>query len=241
MSCACATTRNVGMWFAFSSVIVSLGCAPGTEVPPPDRSNRLPTGVQAKGADFRAQIAPYAPINPHDRGRKAKCRFCWKTKVHIEALGDPTNIDPKNPPATGRPVAHLVNLDNKKTEEYYGLLPHHQADYYLWVDAKSGTQAQWTLLELSHSTDSVYAALPANLNYCHKDSTVTYTPDADFAEYRKEGACNVPIPETSPKVTQASLLSTFAFVALLQRALALLTVFAPSGGGWISCSNGCCT
>jgi hypothetical protein len=240
MSCARTTPRNVGRWFAFSSVIVSLGCATEMEVPPPNPSNPLPKGVQAKGADFRAQIGPYTAANPHDRDRKAKCLFCSKINVHIEALGNTPDIKPYSPPAIGRPVAHLVNTDKKKIEKYYGLLPQDQAEYYLWVDAKSKTQAQWTLLQLSHITDSVYAGLPAALNYCHKDS-VTYAPDADFAEYRKDGACNVPIPAASPSVSQASLMSTSAFVALLQRALALLTALAPNGGGWISCSNGCCT
>ena len=240
MSCARATTRNVGSWFAFFSVIVSLGCVPEMEFPPPNRSNPLPKGVAAKGADFRAQIAQYRPIKPYERDRKAKCSSCSKIRVHIEALGNTSDIDPKNPPTTGRPVAHLFNMDKKEIEKYYGLLPQDQAEYYLWVDAKSATQAQWTLLQLSHITDSVYAALPTDLNYCHKYAT-PYPPEADFAEYRKEGDCNVPIPEASPKVSQASLLSTSGFVAVLHRVLALLTVYAPNGGGWISCSNGCCT
>lgn len=245
MSCARATTRNIRRWFALSSVIVSLGCVTETELAPPNPANHLPKDVEAKGADFRRQIAPYTPTNPHDRDRKAKCDFCSKIKVRIEALGITTDINPLNPPATGRPVAHLVNMDNnKKIEKYYGLLPHEQAEYYLWVDAKSSTQAQWTLLELSHKTDSVYAALPANLNYCHKYPEGTYPSEADFANDRarekKEGDCNVPITEATAKVSEASVMFNSGFVAVFRRVLALLTV-APSGGGWISCSNGCCT
>jgi hypothetical protein len=178
----------------------------------------------------------------HTRGRKGKCFFPCTVKVDIEGLGDTYLIDPNNPPNPGRPVAHLHNQDQKKTEKHYGLLPGTQADYYLWVDAKSATQAQWTLLELSHTTDSVYAALPTNLNYCHKyprDSVPV--SDADFAADKQGGACNFPIPDTNPKIGQAALMPTSAFVALFKYAIALLTTIAPSGGGWIYCSHGCCT
>ena len=239
MSCARATARDIGRWFVFSSVIVSLGCARGTQMSPPNPSNPLPPGVQAKGADFLKQVAPYTSKNPHERDRTAKSFFPSKTKVLIEALGNTYDIKPNNPPATGRPVAHLVNL-GKKTEKYYGLLPQAEAEYYLWVDSKSPSQARWTLLELSHVTDSVYAALPADLNYCHKYTSGTPVSDADFAEARKAGACDVPIKEANPKVSQASLMPTSAFVALLEHAFAFLQVSVATEGGWIYCYNGCC-
>ncbi|HVS59936.1 MAG TPA: hypothetical protein VHE82_04480 [Gemmatimonadaceae bacterium] len=240
MSCARATARDIGRWFVFSSVIVSLGCARETQMSPPDPSNPLPTGVEHKGPDFLKQIAPSTAINAHERDRTAKSFFPSKTKVLIEALGNTYDINPNSPPNTGRPVAHLVNR-GEKTEKHYGLLPQAEAEYYLWVDAKSATQAQWTLLELSHATDSVYAGLPQDLNYCHKYMGGKPVSDADFAEYRKDGACDVPITEPSPKVSQASLIPTSAFVALLEHAFAFLAAYAKTDGGWIYCYNGCCT
>jgi hypothetical protein len=238
MSCARATTRDISRRFAFFSVIVSVGCMRVAEQAPPDRTNPVPPGVERKGPDFLRQIAPYAPsTNPHDRERGAKCHFCSKIKVHIVALGDTYTIDPAKPPTPGRPVAQLTNLDSKKIEKYYGLLPGVQADYYLWVDANSSGQARWTLLELSHATDSVYAALPTDLRYCKKYDTTRKT-DADFAEY-KHDSCVVRYPDPIAKVSQASLLPS-PLVAVIQNVVAFLA-FASTGGGWISCSNGCCT
>ena len=240
MSCARATAQDIRRWFVFSSVIVSLGCASETQMSPPDPSNPLPPGVQAKGADFRQQIAPFTATNSHERDRKAKCLFCSNVKVRIEALGNTYDIDPSNPLKTGRPVAHLVNLGGK-TEKHYSLLPQAEAEYYLWVDSKSPSQAQWTLLELSHVTDSVYAALPTDLNYCHKYLPGNHVSDADFAEYKKDGPCKVDISQANPKVSQASLMPTSAFVALLEHAFAFLAASASTEGGWIYCYNGCCT
>lgn len=238
MSCARATTRDIRSWLAFSSVVL-LGCARAIEMPSPNRANPLPPGVEPKGADFLRQIARFAPSNiPHDRERRAKCVLCSKIKVRIVGLGDTYTIDPHNPPSTGQPVAHLTNLHPTKIEKYYGLLPGAQADYYLWVDAKSPTQARWTLLELNHTTDSVYAAPPADLNYCVKYATPKNVSEADFTEY-KHRSCNVELPDSPAKVTEASIL-TSQFVAVLKNAVAVLFL-AAGGGGWISCSNGCCT
>jgi len=211
------------------------------EVPPPDPSNPLPKDIKsAAEADFLKQIEPYKPVatvNKHDRPADG-CflGMCPKTKVSIVALGDTYEIDPENPPTVGRPVAHLANMGDK-AEKYYSLLPQSQADYYLWVDAKSPTQAQWTLLELSHVTHTVIAAKPTDLNYCHKYDTQKKS-DADFAEF-KHKECDWKISEPSAKVSQASLLPT-AVIAVFQNAFAFLAV-ASTGGGWISCSNGCCT
>lgn len=240
MSCARATTRDIRRWIAFSSVIVSLGCAGIKELSRPSPDNPLPPGVEKNEADFLRQIANFAPGDSlHERERKANgcfLIFCPKTRVQIVPLGDTHTIDPYKPPSSGRVVAQLVNLGNK-TEKYYGLLPQAEADYYLWVDAKKATQAQWTLLQLSHRTHTVTAALPAELHYCHKyDYTVTKS-NADFAKNRPEGKCDWPIPET--KISRASLLPT-RLNALLENVFAFLA-FAAEGGGWISCSNGCCT
>jgi len=242
MSCALATRLDVGRWFVFTCAIVSLGCMRMAELPPPDPSNPLPRGVERNGADFLKQIDTYKPTNnPHERDRTAKCFLGSKIKVRIVALGDTYAIEPSNPPNSGRPVAHLVNMDKKHTEKYYGLLPGTQADYYLWVDARSSTQAQWTLLELSHITNSVSAGLPQYLNYCHKYTEGKPVSEADFAKDRKEGPCDYPIPEANPKVSQASLMPTSAFVALVNHAFAFLQAYALDDGGWIYCNNGCCT
>jgi hypothetical protein len=242
MSCARATTRDISRWFAFSSVIVLLGCVRVAELPPPDPSNPLPKGVERNEADFLKQIDPYKPTNnPHERQRKAEGCFlgwCPKTVVRIVGLGNTYDINPKSPPTAGRPVAHLANL-GKKVEKYYGLLPQGQADYYLWVDAKSSTQAQWTLLQLSHSTHTITAALPTDLNYCHLYKERVTVSEADFAQDRPQGPCNVEFPDPVAKVSQASIIPT-ALVAVFQNLLAFLA-FAPDGGGWIYCSNGCCT
>jgi hypothetical protein len=241
MSCARAANRDIRKWLALSSVVVSLGCMSVVNVPPPDPSNPLPKDVKPTEADFLAQIAPYKPVgtgHPHDRPADG-CFLGWcpkKTTVNIVALGDTYEIDPEAPPTVGRPVAHLANLGDK-VEKYYGLLPQSQADYYLWVDAKSATRAQWTLLELSHVTHTVTAAKPTDLNYCHKYDTKKVS-DADFAEF-KHKTCDWQIPDAAAKVSQASLIPT-AFSAVLHNVLAFLSA-ASTGGGWIACSNGCCT
>jgi hypothetical protein len=249
MSCARATTRDMKRLFVLSSVMVGLGCMPVSEVGPPNRSNQLPKDVEAKEVDFLKQIDPYKPIinhpDPRDRRAKGNCFIFWcpNTKVQIEALGNTYDIKPKSPPPTGRPVAHLVNLGGK-VEKHYGLLPNGngEVDYYLWVDAKSPTQAQWTLLQLSHVTHTVTAARPTDLNYCHIYKQPTPKSDADFAEYRPEGPCDVPKAEARAKISQASLIPVSALVALLQHMFVFLpTDFALSDGAWIYCSNGCCT
>jgi hypothetical protein len=241
MSCARATHREIRRWFALSSVIVSFGCMRVAEAPRTNPSNQLPKGVEPKEADFINQIAPFAAVlPPHDHDRTAEGCILWvcpkKTKVTIGALGDTYDINPESPPAQGRPVAHLVNIGDK-VEKHYGLVPNSQSDYYLWVDAKSSTQAQWTLLEVSHVTHMVTAAEPTDLNYCHKYETKK-TSDADFAEF-KHPKCDWKISEPTAKVSQASMIPA-AFMAVFENALALLAV-ASTGGGWIACSNGCCT
>jgi hypothetical protein len=174
------------------------------------------------------------------RKRRA-CLLCTKVDVMIEAVGITSEIDPNNAPVDGRPVAHMINLDDKKTEKYYGLRPQAQADYYLWVDRKPGTtRARWTLLEVSHTANMVLAGEPTDLNYCHK---YTVNPanasDADFANERSEGPCNVLLPPTAA-MTRMSLWPD-PLMMVIERAVAALKDFAKLEGGWIYCSNGCCT
>lgn len=244
MSRSSATARKVGRWSVICSVIAALACVKG--LAPPDPNNQLPDGVTNDTLAFQKKIAQY-PLSTtsHERPRKAKCflSLCSRIDVRIEAMGNTLAIDPDSAPASGLPVAHLVNLDNKKTERFYGLLPGTQAEYYLWVDRKAGSnKARWTLLQVSHTANSVTAAAPTDLTLCHKRElgAPPPKPDADFAEYRDDGPCDVPLP-AELKVSQASLFPLPVFGAFLAHVAAVLSNGFELEGGWIECSNGCCT
>jgi hypothetical protein len=227
-----------------SSAIVALGCGP--ELDPPDPSNPLPSGVQSDTGKYRQQVAQF-PMNrnSHTRHRKAKCflGLCSGVDVSIEALGNTLAIDPENGPETAVAVAHLVNLDKKKTEKFYGLLPGDQAEYDLWVDRRAGsTKAQWTLVQRSLTNGSVTAAKPRDLNYCHlRGPNDTAVSDADFADNQSHGKCDFRISESAQKVSRASLFSAPVFSAFLAQISAALAQFSEIQGGWIDCANGCCT
>jgi hypothetical protein len=235
--------RDVRSWLITCSVLATFGCGP--ELAPPDPSNPLPPGIPADTGRYRQLIAQdVMSKNPHPRQRKAKCflSLCSGITVTIEAVGNTLDIDPKKGPATPVRVAHLVNQDKKKTEKYYGLLPGDSAEYDLWVSRKSDSTTQWTLLLVSRTSNSVIAAKPADLNYCHlRGPNDPKASDADFAEYRKPSKCNYPIRPAAQKVSQASLIPTPVFGSFLAHMAAILTQFAMSDGGWIDCNNGCCT
>lgn len=238
------TARDVGKLLAISSAIVALGCGP--QLDPPDPSNPLPPGVQSDTGKYRQQVAQFPMnTNSHTRARKAKCflSLCSGVDVSIEALGNTLAIDPENGPETAVPVAHLVNLDKKKTEKFYGLLPGDQAEYDLWVDRRAGSKkAQWTLVQRSLTTGSVTAAKPRDLSYCHlRGPNDPKVSDADFAENQNHGACDFPIPEAAQKVSRASLFSTPIFGAFLAQVSKALSLAYRMHGGWIDCANGCCT
>ena len=141
----------------------------------------------------RSRLLRLATLHTNERERR-RGAFCSARKPEYKSFRSVRPIPSIliNHRALGVPLRHLVNLGNK-TEKYYGLLPQAEADYYLWVDARTQTQAQWTLLQLSHVTHTVTAALPTDLNYCHQAKYVVTAPDADFAKNRPEGRCNVPI------------------------------------------------
>lgn len=238
------TARGVGKLLAISAAFVALGC--GTQLDPPDPSNPLPAGVQSDSGRYREQVAQF-PMNrnSHTRHRKAKCflGLCSGVDVSIEALGNTLAIDPENAPETAVAVAHLVNLDKKKTEKFYGLLPGDRAEYDLWVSRRAGsTKAQWTLVQRSLTSSAVIAAKPRNLNYCHlRGPDVPAVSDADFAANQNHGACDYPIPDSEEKVSRASLFSNSTFSALLGHVTAILLPSTRVGGGWIDCVRGCCT
>ncbi len=244
MSRSSATAREVGRWSVICSVIAALACV--KSLAPPDPKNQLPDGVTNDTLDFRKKIASY-PVSTtsHERPRRAKCflSLCSRIDVRIEAMGNTVAIDPDNAPASGLPVAHLVNLDKTKTERFYGLLPGTQAEYYLWVDRKAGSnKARWTLLQVSHTANSVTAAVPTDLTLCHKRKPgLPPKSDADFAEstdYNKP--CDVALP-ADLKVSRASAFPTPVFGAFLAHVAAVLSDGFRMEGGWIECSNGCCT
>lgn len=238
------TAREVGKLLAISSAIVAFGCGP--QLDPPNPSNPLPPGVQSDTGRYKEQIAllPRGK-NSHTRHRKASCflSLCSGVDVTIEALGNTLAIDPNNGPDPAVAVAHLVNLDKKKKEKFYGLLPGNEAEYDLWVGRRTGSnKAQWTLVERSLTSNSVTAAKPRNLDYCHlrgpKDPAVS---DADFAANQPYGECNYPIPDSAQNVSQASLFPTPVFKALLVHMVTFLAQAYRMNGGWIDCANGCCT
>ncbi|HMJ62450.1 MAG TPA: hypothetical protein VK493_11835 [Bryobacteraceae bacterium] len=243
MSHPSGTARDGRILLAIALAIAALGC--GTELPPPDASNPLPPGIPSDTGQYRQLIArdEMGKVS-HRRERKAKCLLCSKIVVTIQAVGNTLAIDPENGPVAPVRVAHLVNTDKNKIEKYYGLLPQDSAEYDLWVSRKKDTvKAQWTLVQVSITANSVLAAKARDLNYCHlrkpgdpKDS------DADFAEYTYGGKkCDYPIPEPAQKVSRASLFPTPVFASFLTHLAAILVQYAESGGGWIDCNNGCCT
>jgi hypothetical protein len=244
MSRSSGRACDVATWLAICSLIAVIGCA--KNLSPPTRENRLPDGLINDTLDFQKKIAPYSvSVPPHVRKRKAKCflSLCSRIDVSIQAMGNTVAIDPNEGPTSGLPVAHLVNLDKKKTERFFGLLPGAKADYYLWVDRKHNSKhAQWTLVQVSHTENSVIAAEPADLNRCHAYTTsMRAVPDADFTEYKYDGPCTVPLPREEAKVSQASLFPLPVLGALLVHVATFLDTALRSDGGWIECSNGCCT
>jgi hypothetical protein len=244
MSRSFGKARYVATILVTCSVVVALDCA--KNVSPRPATNWLPDGVINDTLDFQRKIAAY-PVSsgPHHMQRKSKCfldLFCSRIDVKIEALGNTVAIDPPHPPAHGLPVAHLANADPKKTERVFGMLPSTQADYYLWVDRKDATHTRWTLLQVSHTENSVIAADPADLRPCHRRApNAKAVPDADFADEKYEGPCDVEFRAAAAKGMQASLLSMPVLGAALARVGAFVSNELRTQGGWIECSNGCCT
>jgi hypothetical protein len=247
MSHPSGTARDVQRWLVMiCSVFGALGC--GKSMLPPSPSNPLPDGVISDTLDFQHKIAAFrASPDSHDRQRKAKCflSLCSRIDVRIEAMGNTSEIDPRNAPPHGLPVAHLHNYDKKRTERFFGLLPGAQAEYYLWVDRKPGgsNQARWTLLQVSHTSNSITAAVPADLNLCHlRKPGAKPISDADFIEdkYHDE-PCDVSLAAAGAKMKQSSLFSSLAFSTVLAHVVYLLQSAFQTEGGWIDCNNGCCT
>jgi len=236
------TPRDVRSWLVVCSTIAALGCDRG--LAPADASNPAPTGFPADTSAYRERLAQY-PLsgNSHTRQRKSKCvtfpLFCSKIDVSIQARGNTLDIKPDTAPASAVPVAHLVNLDKKKTEGYYGLLPGDSAEYDLWVNQKpASTRAEWRVVGMVKKTGKLVYGGVADLNLCHRrDSTTPPVSDADFAEYKDP--CNYDIDAASSTPSRATL--SWAIIGLVFQHLSAFLTYSTTGGGWIDCSRGCCT
>jgi hypothetical protein len=247
MTRSLATARTVGSWIAISLVATGLACASvGTirKEPPPDRKYPLPPGVSADPVQFRAQIRGFARSgNVRQRARPGACTFCAVT-VSIEALGNTHEVDHRNGPSPGQPVARLVNLDSTGVEGYYGLDPFIQAEYFLWVDRNLGSgRARWTLLRVPMGSGIVTAAPSRDMKLCHnREVGDIKSSDADFAEYKHNGVCTAIVVTGSLNASRSAMFPSEALNALIRRVMALLGSGAVAAqGGWIECSAGCCT
>lgn len=235
------TPRDVRGWLVVCSTIAALGCDRG--LAPADASNPAPTGFPTDTSAYRERLAHY-PLsgNSHTRQRKSKCVtypwFCSKIDVSIQARGNTLDIKPDTAPASAIPVAHLVNLDKKKTEGYYGLLPDDSAEYDLWVNQKPGsTLAEWRIVGKKKNGALVYGEV-TNLSYCHlREAGTPATSDADFAEYKD--ACNYDIDKASS--TQSRMSLSWTIIGSVFQHLSAFLTYSTTGGGWIDCSRGCCT
>jgi hypothetical protein len=234
------------MWLLICAVIGTVGCNGTVRSPSPSYS--LPRGVPSDTAAYRERVAQYPASGPtHQRKRKGKCLLSLcSVEVNINARGNTLAIDPNTGPADPIPVAHLVNLDKHKRDNFFLMKPADSAEYDLWVGQKASTDSKtvWWLVETSHTSDSVTTIWgPKDLNYCHnpRGPNDPTTPDADFAEFQNHGKCDYDISRAAAKVSTASLFSNQLLDLFVARVAAILTQFARSDGGWIDCNNGCCT
>ena len=236
---------------AVASAILLTACGPaGMDGPRPAPGNPLPAGVVRDPAAFKAALpVQRGKGNTRDRN-STKCVLwiCSDLSVTIEAIGTTTNIDPTKPPAagTGFPAARLINNDARKIEKFYRLRPGTEAEYFLWVTRKNATETQWTLLEVPRVGGQVTAALPTDLRLCNpRMAGEDKTSQADFAEYRHGGKCSIKYPDVASGAAPAISVNTssLSFVQPLIRAIhsLLVPVWNVAEGGWIDCSNGCCT
>ena len=240
-----AAAHVIGRLSVVFSAVVGVGCRSATMQEAPDAKYPLPPGVESNPAAFRKSIATFKPMGGHTRGRDADCflGLCKDVQVRIEALGNTLLIDPDNPPSSGVPVARLVNNDTKKKELYYGLRPESEAEYYLWVDSDLVTKkARWTLLEVPWQAGNVLAAKPRSLKLCHKRGpNEAKASEADFAENKHSGKCDKTVASATSAIHTASLLSVRPFTAMIDYVIVTTYMGYGMQGGWIDCSNGCCT
>jgi len=237
---------------AVTSVFFITACGTASmDGPRPDPGNPLPAGVVRDPAAFRASLGAVRPGKGNTRERNSTKCFLWMCSdlsVTIEAIGNTNDIDPANPPpaGTGFPAARLTNNDAKKIEKFYRLRPGTEAEYFLWVTRKNATETQWTLVEVPRVGGQVTAATPTDLRLCNRRMPgEAKTSQADFAQYRHGGECSIEYPDLASG-TQPGIGVTTSSISFVQPLLqALQSLLNPrwnvAEGGWIDCSNGCCT
>lgn len=224
------------------SAAVSSGCARGLSAPL--ASSPAPPGFPTDTTQYNALLAQYPLSGPaHVRKRCAKGLFCSKIDVSIQARGTTSSISPENGPASPVPVAHLVNLDKSKIERYYKLLPGDGVDYNLWVNRKpASNHVEWRIVGRDKITNEFVYGEATDLTYCHKYPLVEGATDADFADdvINRLGPCTEPPGTTHLSIKQSSLGLTqlFSWLHIVQE---WVLTYSRTGGGWIECSNGCCT
>lgn len=256
MNTRSAPPRAAAKWIVMASAIVAVGCPPSGGFPPPthDWSTPLPSGVDSDAVTFRGKIETITRTHSyHVRSRAATCNpgslssprsFCV-VDIRIEPIGDTRLIDPDNAPDPGLAVARIENLDSEDTESLFGFRPGIQALYYLWVDRKpSSTKARWTILEVPMGAGIVKAGYQKDLKHCnHLHAGEIWVSDADFYEYKYgDHPCDADITLERSRFGEASFFSTEQLVSLVGRVADLFRgKLMAAGGGWISCSGGCCT
>jgi hypothetical protein len=227
---------------ALCFVIGTTGCA--ANLAPANATNQPPPGVPTSAAAYDSAIALYPRTGtPRVRDRCPDSWICFKNEIHvsIQPLGTTSEIDPTAGLAKAVPVAHLINLDKKKNEKYYGLLPRDSAEYDLWVNQKPGsTDLEWRIVGKIKATNQLVYGQPTDLLPCHLYRPRTGATDADFAadKVRELGDCK-PL-ETAASSSKTSSLS-FSWTLGWIHSLQMLLTSSRTGGGWIECSSGCCT
>jgi hypothetical protein len=249
MTRSSATHRAVEKWLLFGTAVAVLGCAPvgGRFALPSDWTTQLPANADPDPAKFRLYLtnSNFQPTgNIYTRARAGSCPPSLCTvNVTIEALGNTVLIDAYKGPSVGTPVARIQNTDPTDVEAYYGFEPKTRYVYYFWVDSKPLVSTpRLTLLRVPVGAGNVEAGPQKDLKLCHpRAAGDTANSAADFVEYRYHGPCTA---GTTPpaNMIEASFFPTGSFAALFARVAAFLGHREiTAGGGWINCSQGCCT
>jgi hypothetical protein len=246
-----ALPRAITKWAAIFSVAISWGCTsqsfPDSDILYPNAWNTpLPPGVSSDPTTFLNSVSGVPPGDSvHVRTRVGNCAGLCLVQVRIAAMGNTGDIDAKNGPAVGRPVARIENLDPTDTETYFGFRPVTEAEYYFWVDRDpSSGRARLTVIWVPKTGGAVRAGHQRNLKLCHNHAAgYKRVSDVDFFEYKHPVGlpCDAGDVAATAAVNEASLFSARPFVALYAHVKKLINGEMKADGGWIDCNLGCCT